>query len=356
MISTLTNKRIVVTGAAGFIGSQLADILCVEHLVDPLLLLDKFTYASEQTKLKGSITEFIPDKGNVRCVNILRNSIKVCDISQEESLNKTLSNFMPDVIFNLAAETHVDNSNTSPQEFYGTNVTGVFNILEYIRNYNPDCLLVQVSTDEVAGVTTPQQPLDYTSKVDPTSPYSATKAAAELLIESYCNVFGLNAVITRGCNTFGPGQHPEKLLPKTILSFLGSEPMKLYPPGTQKRQWIYVYDHAKAIINAAQTYLHYKITDELPTIKNNIGSSIYETNIYMMYFIRDLMRDKGFKVPDQPYVLEGDRPCHDTSYYIASSTLGGTQVYQPDNYTLCNHLDSLIAWVVENETELRKLL
>ena len=152
-----------------------------------------------------------------------------------------------DTVINFAAESHVDNSIASPEEFLKSNYMGVFNILELVRKY--DKRFHQVSTDEVYGSLSlnSSDPFDENSCYNPKNPYSSTKAAADHLIRAYVNTYGLKATISNCSNNFGPNQHPEKLIPKTILSALTNQRIPIYGSGKQVRDWIYVEDHCRAL-------------------------------------------------------------------------------------------------------------
>ena len=194
--------KLLVTGGLGFIGSNFINYWLSNHPDDEIINVDKVTYAANFDNISK------PDDENYRFVK--------ADINDKKVMEELISN--SDTVINFAAESHVDNSIVSPEEFLKSNYMGVFNILELVRKY--DKRFHQVSTDEVYGSLSlnSSDPFDENSCYNPKNPYSSTKAAADLLVRAYVNTYGIKATISNCSNNFGPNQHPEKLIPKTILN------------------------------------------------------------------------------------------------------------------------------------------
>jgi dTDP-glucose 4,6-dehydratase len=221
----------MVTGGLGFIGSNFINYWMREHPEDGILNVDKVTYAANYSNILN------PENRNYRFVK--------ADIAEGKAM-EDLSHDM-DVIVNFAAESHVDNSISSPRQFLLSNYMGVFSLLESARKN--DIRFHQVSTDEVFGSLplNSMEMFNENSPYNPRNPYSATKAAADFLIRSYVNTYGIKATISNCSNNYGPNQHPEKLIPKTILNALSGKNIPIYGTGEQIRDWIHVEDHCRAI-------------------------------------------------------------------------------------------------------------
>jgi dTDP-glucose 4,6-dehydratase len=224
--------KMIVTGGAGFIGSNFINYWLSKHKNDSIINIDKLTYASnpEYVRHKEFGSRYKLVKGDVADLSFISETVKDSD-----------------VIVNFAAESHVDNSIASPEKFMVSNYMGVFSLLESVRKY--DIRFHQISTDEVYGslpLNTPET-FDENSRYNPKNPYSASKAAADLLVNSYYNTYGIKATISNCSNNFGPNQHIEKLIPKTITLALKNEKIPIYGNGEQIRDWIYVEDHCTAV-------------------------------------------------------------------------------------------------------------
>lgn len=228
--------RIVVTGGAGFIGSNFIRHMRSAHPEHKILCLDKLTYAGNLDNLEGILgsPNFIFSK---------------TDIADENAVNEALKSFMPDVIVNFAAESHVDRSIADARDFVRTNVEGVRVLLEAARITG--ARFHQISTDEVYG----DLPIDSAEKfteespLRPSSPYSATKAAADMLALAYHRTYGLFVTVSRSSNNYGMNQYPEKLIPLAVKNILCGKPVPVYGDGGNVRDWIAVEDHSEAVDN-----------------------------------------------------------------------------------------------------------
>ena len=289
-----TILKIFITGGYGFIGSHFTDLMLYkEHDV---MIYDSLTYATQLNyNIEYSIDIFEKE------VVFSNNSIV-----DKESLHKALIFFKPDVIVNFAAESHVDRSLENDDVFIQTNVIGVKNILEYVKQ-NPDTLFIQVSTDEVGGSFL-EGSFKEIDKLKPRNPYSASKAMAEMLCEAYYANFNLRIRITRGSNTYGSRQYPEKLIPKCILNLLRDQSVPIYDQGVQIRDWLYVKDHASGINFVMENGFDGEIY--------HIGGECEKKNIEVIGFIFDFLgKDDGLKD------WTASRQGHDLRYSLDCSKL-----------------------------------
>src|SRR5258706_7928505 len=225
-------KNILVTGGAGFIGSAFVRLAIAKYPQYTLVVLDKLTYA-------GNLDNLLPvsDKPNYR--------FEQADIADRDAVRRIMEAHHIDTIVNFAAESHVDRSILDPDAFINTNLVGVHVLLETARSPGIQ-RFHQVSTDEVYG-SIPVGTFKEGDPLEPNSPYSASKAGGELMVRAYHETYGLNTVVTRGSNTFGPYQYPEKVAPLFITNAIDDEPLPLYGDGRQVRDWLYVLDHCAGI-------------------------------------------------------------------------------------------------------------
>jgi dTDP-glucose 4,6-dehydratase len=246
--------KIVVTGGAGFIGSNFVRHVLEEHPEDSVVVLDKLTYAGRMESLQDLMTyermEFV--QGDICDPVAVRTVLENCD-----------------AVVNFAAESHVDRSIEEPGHFIQTDVYGTYVLLEEVRRAGIERYL-QVSTDEVYG-SIPEGSFTEESPLDPSSPYSASKAGGDLVVAAYCQTFGVNAVICRSSNNYGPYQYPEKLIPLCVLNALHGDPLPVYGDGMQVRNWLYVTDNCRALYLALQEGTAGEVyniggPDELPNI------------------------------------------------------------------------------------------
>jgi len=281
--------KVLVTGGAGFIGSNYVHYVLKEHPDYELAVLDKLTYAGRKENLQDVWDKITFLKG---------------DITKKEDVEKAAKN--SNCIINFAAETHVDRSIIEAGTFVLTDVLGVYNLLETIREFNI-ARFVQISTDEVYGHIL-KGSFKETDKLNPRNPYSASKAGAELLCRAYFETYGLQAIITRSSNNYGPYQHPEKLIPKTIIHALLNKQIPVYGTGENVRDWLYVEDNCRAI----DLVLHKGKSGEI----YNIAANQELENIQAVKTI--------LKLTDKPESLirfVKDRPGHDLRYSLRTEKI-----------------------------------
>jgi dTDP-glucose 4,6-dehydratase len=280
-------SKILVTGGAGFIGSNLVEILLRNSSPEQNLeikVLDVMTYAGNPDNLPSS-----PDV-----------SLIVGDVRNQELVEELIASV--DCVYHLAAESHVDRSIESSRIFVDTNVLGTFNILEGVRRHKKR--LVLVSTDEVYG-SIEKGFADESTKLNPSSPYSASKASSDLLAISYYQTFGTDVVITRCANNYGPKQYPEKLIPLIISKALAGEKLPIYGDGTNVRDWIHVNDHCEGLILA----MHSGKSGEI----YNFGDVEHVRNIDLVRRILSYL-----EISDELIEFVPDRLGHDFRYAISS--------------------------------------
>jgi dTDP-glucose 4,6-dehydratase len=280
--------RLLVCGGAGFIGSTFARLRLREH-GDQVTVLDKLTYAGREENLHDLIDD--------PAFRFLRGAIE-----DPQAVAGAIESCSPQAIVNFAAETHVDRSIAEPDAFVTTHALGTYVLLESAREH--DLRYLQVSTDEVygsieTGTFTEQSPLA------PSSPYSATKAGADLLVQSYFHTFGLSTLICRGSNNYGPYQYPEKLIPLMVLNALHGDALPVYGDGMQVRNWIHSSDFARAIGHV----LEHGAAGEV----YNAGGPDEEANIDV---VRRIVELSGARESQIEHVR--DRPGHDRRYSLSS--------------------------------------
>ena len=293
--------KLIVTGGYGFIGSNFILYWLKKHKKDEIINVDKLTYAADPDNLKD-----LDKKANYTFIN--------GDIADKEFVERTFKD--ADAIINFAAESHVDNSIKDSSLFISSNIVGVHNILETVRKTG--IRFHQISTDEVYGSLplNSKEKFNENSKYNPRNPYSATKAAADFLVKAYYNTYKLPVTISNCSNNYGINQHPEKLIPKTILNAYLDENIPVYGNGKQIRDWIFVEDHCSAIELIIQkgvygeTYL--------------VGENGEKRNIEV---IRTIL--KTMKKPDSLIKFVGDRPGHDVRYAIDSRKIQKELKWKP---------------------------
>tara|TARA_B100000963_G_scaffold214477_2_gene187093 strand:- start:8738 stop:9676 length:939 start_codon:yes stop_codon:yes gene_type:complete len=304
-----------ITGGAGFIGSNFTHYLSQRW--DDIIVLDKLTYA-----------------GNADNLYPLNIPIKGVDISYENRLEELFKQYKPKYIFHFAAETHVDNSINNVHPFIDSNIIGTINLLNLSVKYNVE-KFHHISTDEVYGALEYNDlPFTENTPYNPLNPYSASKASSDHFVMSYHNTYGLPITITNCSNNYGPRQHIEKLIPKTITNILKNKSIPVYGKGKNVRDWIYVEDHCKAILDI---FYGGGIGH-----KYNIGGECEVENIDLVKKIIMLM---GANENLIEYVE--DRPGHDLRYAIDNAKMKNTVGFKPE-YPLEKGLSKTIEWYEKN--------
>lgn len=342
LASRKVGGHILVTGGAGFIGGTLIDHLLAQGEME-ITCLDKLTYAANRSRLDEQIAHGL-------------NFVQV-DLADRQSVRDNLVKLRPQIVFHLAAESHVDRSIDGPDPFVLTNVVGTASLLaaclevQGLRHGSAsnDFCLVHVSTDEVFGSAGPDESFDETSPYRPKSPYSATKAAADHLVAAWQHTFGLRAIVTNCSNNYGPYQFPEKLIPHTIIRALAGHDIPIYGDGHHQRDWIHVDDHVRGLIAAAQqgvtgqTYL--------------FGNRTVLTNLDL---IRRICLLLDAVAPGQYSFLERiafvpDRPGHDRRYAIDPTRTEQALDWR-SLIDLETGLRKTVEWYVANESWWRDLM
>lgn len=311
--------KILVCGGAGFIGSAFIRNYLNNHQKDTIINLDSLTIGSNLQNLKE-----IEQNQNYQFVK--------GDIRDQETINELVKDI--DVIVNFAAESHVDRSIVNPKPFIETNILGTYNLLEATKNY--DKLFIHVSTDEVYGDAENSDSFTEESLINPSNPYSATKASADHLVTAYSRTYGTKCITTRCTNNFGPYQFPEKLIPKTIIRAKKGLKIPLYGDGQQIRSWIYVYDHVQAIESL--------ISKGAIGGKYNITAWNEITNQIIVEKILDLLGKSSDLIE-----FVGDRPGHDKRYSINASKIQKEIQWSP-NYEFDEALKETVKWYEKNQS------
>lgn len=304
------NKTILVTGGAGFIGANFIPYFLHKYEVDAIVNLDKLTYAGKLANLAEVAAH-------------PRYHFVQGDIVDRKLVHDLFAQYNFSGVIHFAAESHVDNSIVGPANFVKTNIEGTFVLLDEARLHwsaQPFASIsipsarrfLHISTDEVYGTLGPTGLFTEETPYAPNSPYSATKASSDLLVRSYVETYGLNAVIINSSNNYGPKQHPEKLIPTIIRHALARKPIPIYGDGLNSRDWLYVADHCKGI----DLVFHQGKQGE----KYNIGGKNEQTNLAVVHKIGALLDKKLRSTQEKAYTplitFVKDRPGHDKRYAI----------------------------------------
>lgn len=333
----LSDRRFLVTGGAGFIGSALIRLLIAEtkHSV---LVVDKLTYAGNLQSLSGVIAD-------PRC-NFLH--ADVCDLSK---MTEAVETFAPDYIIHLAAESHVDRSIDGPAAFIETNVLGTFTLLQVATAYwsklpasrRGAFRFHHVSTDEVFGSLPEEGYFDEQTAYDPRSPYSASKAASDHLVNAWYHTYGLPVVMSNCSNNYGPNQFPEKLIPLMIINALGGRPLPIYGDGKNVRDWLYVEDHVRALVLIA--------TLGVVGSKYCVGGMCEKSNLDVVYAICAALDELApTKTPRKELIsFVRDRPGHDRRYAINPGKIVEELRWRPRE-SFESGLNRTVSWYLANRS------
>lgn len=338
-------KTYFVTGGAGFIGSNFIHYILNKYGDDVFVVCyDKLTYAGNLNNLKDikNNNNFVFVKG---------------DICNKELVNQTLEKYNVDYIVNFAAESHVDRSINSAQEFVDTNIVGAFTVLECARNfwkigddtYRTGVKFLQVSTDEVYGALSLEDPMfEETTPICPHSPYSSSKASADMLIKSFYDTHKFPINITRCSNNYGPYQFPEKLIPLMFEKAKNKQPLPVYGTGLNVRDWLFVDDHCSAIDlvlrngKAGEVY--------------NIGGNNEKNNLYIVNYIIDYLHDNyDSSINNNLITYVADRKGHDFRYAINSSKIKKDLGWEP-SVTFEEGMKKTLDWYLKNEEWMENIL
>ena len=340
--------NVLITGGAGFIGSAVVRYI-LGHTDFNVINIDKLTYAGNLESLPGVSSNS-------------RYSFEQTDICDEAAIAKVFAQYQPTVVMHLAAESHVDRSITGPGEFIQTNIIGTYNMLEQARQYYENLTgpakqafrFHHISTDEVYGDLEGTDDLfTETTAYAPSSPYSASKASSDHLVRAWGRTYGLPIIITNCSNNYGPYHFPEKLIPHIILNALQGKPLPVYGDGSQIRDWLYVEDHARALVkvvtegNVGETY--------------NIGGHNEKKNIQVVEVICELLEELAPQKPSGVSLYRDliefvtDRPGHDTRYAIDASKMQSELGWTPEE-SFETGIRKTVEWYLNNESWWRRVL
>jgi dTDP-glucose 4,6-dehydratase len=340
-------KTILVTGGAGFIGSNFVPYFAAKYQNYHVVNLDKLTYAGDLKNL-------------AECAGMSNYSFVQGDICDASLVLGLFEKYDVQGVIHFAAESHVDNSITGPRAFIETNITGTFNLLEASRKqwmdgpkkYKPsyqDCRFHHISTDEVYGTLGETGLFQETTPYAPNSPYSASKASSDFLVRAYHHTYGMNVTTSNCSNNYGPKQHNEKLIPTIIRKCLAEQPIPVYGKGANIRDWLYVLDHCKAIDliyhtgRAGETY--------------NVGGRNEKTNIEIVREICGILDSKKPRANGSSYAdlisFVTDRPGHDLRYAIDATKLE-TELGWTAEENFASGIIKTIDWYLENSSKVLK--
>jgi dTDP-glucose 4,6-dehydratase len=303
----LNGKSVLITGGCGFIGSNFIEYINDNYKKVDIFNIDKWGIGHR--KLTGSV---LSKYNNYREIHM-----DICELDCNKSFfyNGILNKTKFDYVFHFAAESHVDRSINDPTSFITSNVVGTSKLLEFMKNNNPDARIICISTDEVYGQLPANEGVFLESTpLNPRSPYSASKAASDLLALAFHQTFGMDILVTRCCNNFGPNQHDEKFIPTILKSLLNDKKIPVYGKGENVREWIFVEDHNKCILEIAER-------GESGQVYNVSSPEAFEySNLDLIKKILDILYNGDKKIEDAIEFVE-DRKGHDFRYAIASEKM-----------------------------------
>jgi len=326
-------NTILVTGAAGFIGSNWLNLMVPRHPNIQFVNFDALTYAGNLASVSDIAS--LPNYDFVRG-----------DIRDRNAVQAAWEKYLPDTVVHFAAESHVDRSISGPIDFIETNVIGTMNLLEAFRAKVGGATSVRfhhISTDEVYGALGDEGLFTEETRYDPSSPYSASKACSDHLVRAYHRTYGLPVTITNCSNNYGPRQFPEKLMPLMILNAIEGKPLPVYGTGMNVRDWLYVDDHCEAIWQV--------MTEAKDGETYNIGGNAERTNLDVVHAILHVVAEETGKSYDElvgqiTYVK--DRPGHDFRYAIDASKVRSDLEWEPKE-TFESGLKKTIRWYLDNQ-------
>jgi dTDP-glucose 4,6-dehydratase len=325
--------RLLVTGGAGFIGSNLVHSLLPKTELEKLVVLDSLTYAGHQLSLEGA-------------QQFSKYSFSKIDLTERESVYNLINTEEITHVIHLAAESHVDRSISGPSTFVETNVMGTFHLLEASREFWANerlrCRFLHVSTDEVFGSLGETGAFSESSPYQPNSPYSASKAGADHLVRAYYHTYNFPAIITNCSNNYGPFQFPEKLIPQTIHRAATGQSIPVYGDGSNVRDWLYVQDHVEALWLA--------LTQGVPGDSYNVGGDNEWSNLRLVDTICELV-DSQLNNPKgtagKLITFVNDRPGHDFRYAIDADKIRRELGWKPA-YDFESALEMTVDWYLSN--------
>ena len=329
---------ILISGGAGFIGSNFVHHWCEQYPGDQVIVLDALTYAGNRANLAG-----LEGKANLRFVE--------GDICDRTLIDTLLTEESVDTVAHFAAESHVDRSILGPGAFVQTNVVGSFTLLEAFRQHwlaagKPETYrFLHVSTDEVYGSLGPEDPaFSETTPYSPNSPYSASKAGSDHLARAYFHTYGMPTLITNCSNNYGPYHFPEKLIPLMCINILLGKPLPVYGDGLNVRDWLYVKDHCEALDTVIQK--------GVPGETYNVGGNNEVTNIDLVTQLCELMDELAPNLPVSPakelITFVTDRPGHDRRYAIDATKISTELGWSPQ-VTVAEGLRQTVQWYLSNK-------
>lgn len=335
-------QTILITGGAGFIGSNFVPYFCRKYPDYFVLVLDKLTYAGNLDNLR-------------ECHGLNNYAFEQGDICDQELLNRIFASYDIRGVIHFAAESHVDNSISGPRAFIETNVVGTFNLLQACYQYWMEApnqprkgfetsRFHHISTDEVYGSLGKEGFFTETTPYAPNSPYSASKASSDMLVRAYCHTYGLNVTTTNCSNNYGPKQHNEKLIPKTIFNCLHGLPIPVYGNGSNVRDWLYVMDHCKAI----DLVFHQGKSGET----YNVGGGTELDNLSLVKLIciqldKLIPRQDGQSYSDL-ITFVADRAGHDFRYAIDTNKISKELSWKPE-YNFQTGILETIKWFLRQQ-------
>ncbi len=333
--------RLIVTGGAGFIGSAVVRQAVADG--HEVLNVDKLTYAANLDNVAA-----VADAPGY--------AFAQHDICDQAAMTDLIASFRPDAVMNLAAETHVDRSIDGPRAFIDANIIGTYSLLQAARAYvesgaaPADFRFHHISTDEVYGSLGPTGEFTETSPYQPNSPYSAAKASSDMLARAWHETFGLPVVVTNCSNNYGPYQFPEKLIPVVVLNALEGRPIPVYGKGDNVRDWLYVGDHAEALLLVA--------AQGEPGEIYNIGGRAERTNIELIRMICAILDDTLGQSAHAPHAdliaFVDDRPGHDKRYAINCDKIERTLGWSP-SVSIEEGMRRTVVWYLENRDWWRRI-